>query len=113
VERFVPETVEDGYAVRYWVFLGDRESCLRHVSRSAIVKGLNTIRVERVEAPAALREKRAALGFDYGKLDFVEHDGEVVLLDANRTPGAPGPELGPAEVNEFAHGLHALISGAA
>lgn len=27
------------------------------------------------------------LGFDYGKFDFVMHEGRAVLLDANKTPG--------------------------
>jgi hypothetical protein len=32
--------------------------------------------------------ERARLGFDYGKFDFVIHEGQAVLLDANRTPTA-------------------------
>jgi hypothetical protein len=27
------------------------------------------------------------MGFDYGKFDYVVQNGEVVLFDANRTPG--------------------------
>lgn len=110
VERFVPETAPEGYAMRVWLFMGARERCMRHVSSSPIIKGANTLRIEHVEAPPALREKRRRLGFDYGKLDYVEHDGEVILIDANRTPGAPPREVDANAVHDFAVGLHELIS---
>ena len=33
---------------------------------------------------------RRELGFDYGRFDYVLHEGEVVLLDVNHTPvGVP------------------------
>ncbi|MGE4492883.1 MAG: hypothetical protein AB7E65_10655, partial [Syntrophotalea sp.] len=32
------------------------------------------------------RKRRKDLGFDYGKFDFVQIDGQTILLDANRTP---------------------------
>jgi len=32
-------------------------------------------------------DERRKLGFDYGKFDFVVHEGRAVLLDANKTPG--------------------------
>lgn len=76
-------------------------------------RGLRAGRQEAETRSAAtvLREKRRTLGFDYGKFDFVDHGGESALLDANRTPGAPGPELGPAVTRAFARGLHARVSG--
>ena len=37
--------------------------------------------------PDELRALRRQLGFDYGKFDFVMHEGRAVLLDANKTPG--------------------------
>ncbi len=41
---------------------------------------------ELASTPDAIRGLRRRLGIDYGKLDYVVHDGEVVLLDVNRTP---------------------------
>ena len=38
---------------------------------------------------------RQELGFDYGKFDYVVHDGRPVLLDANKTTGAAGLPLTP------------------
>ena len=38
--------------------------------------------------PEELRQTRRQLGFDYGKFDYGVVNGEVVLYDANRTPGA-------------------------
>jgi hypothetical protein len=38
--------------------------------------------------PEAIVKRRQELGFDYGKFDYVIHDGSAILLDANSTPGA-------------------------
>lgn len=87
LERFIPEVEDDGYAVRTWTFWGDQERCRRHVSTDKFVKGKNLLRSENSDVPKQLRETRRKLGFDYGKFDFVVHEGEPVLFDANKTPG--------------------------
>ena len=86
VERFLPERDEKGYWVRFWIFLGDAERCNRICGPDPIVKGANMIALEPTTVPEVLRAERERLGFDFGKFDFVVHEGEVVLLDANRTP---------------------------
>jgi len=72
------------------------------------VKGSDIIVRESAEVPAALRAERQRLGFDYGKFDFVIHDGEPVLLDANRTPWAARPADRAAMKSsnaDLAHGI--------
>ncbi|RUW22213.1 hypothetical protein EOA34_22030, partial [Mesorhizobium sp. M4B.F.Ca.ET.013.02.1.1] len=75
------------FGARFWLFCGERERCPRHVSPQSLVKGDDTIRREPVPVPDELRALRRELGFDYGKFDFVMHEGRAVLLDANKTPG--------------------------
>ncbi|PBC06717.1 hypothetical protein [Mesorhizobium sp. WSM3859] len=87
VEKFIPEPEPDGFGARFWLFCGERERCTRHVSPQSLVKGDDTIRREAVPVPDELRALRRKLGFDYGKFDFVMHEGKAVLLDANKTPG--------------------------
>ncbi|CAN7684690.1 hypothetical protein [Mesorhizobium sp. LjNodule214] len=87
VEKFIPEAEPDGFAARFWIFCGERERCTRYVSPQSLVKGDDTIRREPVPVPDELRALRQKLGFDYGKFDFVMHEGRAVLLDANKTPG--------------------------
>ncbi|RVD53327.1 MAG: hypothetical protein EOS46_29590 [Mesorhizobium sp.] len=87
VEKFIPEPEPDGFGARFWTFCGERERCTRHVSPQSLVKGDDTIRREPVSVPEELRALRRELGFDYGKFDFVMHEGRAVLLDANKTPG--------------------------
>ena len=108
VERFVPERAPEGYAMRVWLFMGSRERCMRHISTSPIIKGSNTLRMEPAEVHSKMREKRKRLGFDYGKFDYVEHEGGAFLLDANRTPGAPPREVDA--LSDFGKGLHELIA---
>ncbi|MCA0045476.1 hypothetical protein LB577_00675 [Mesorhizobium sp. B283B1A] len=87
VEKFIPEPEPDGFGARFWIFCGERERCTRHVSPQSLVKGDDTVRREPVPVPEELRALRRRLGFDYGKFDFVMHEGRAVLLDANKTPG--------------------------
>ena len=87
VERFLPERVADGFALRHWLFCGAYDYCGRFIASERIVKGECTIRTEPSPIPDDLRRRRAELGFDYGKFDFAIHDGKSYLLDANKTPG--------------------------
>jgi hypothetical protein len=111
VEKFLPEHDPRGFALRTWVFMGRRETCSRCVSAEPIVKGADVISREIVEVPEQLRETRARLGFEYGKFDFVVHDGKPVLFDANMTPTVPenlSEELQRSS-RELAQGLLELL----
>ncbi|WP_135432437.1 hypothetical protein [Pseudotabrizicola sediminis] len=36
--------------------------------------------------PEPILRLREEMGFDFGKFDYVVHDGQAILLDANKTP---------------------------
>lgn len=96
VEKFLPERDGKHYALRQWVFLGNHEISQRVISADPIVKACNVLKRENgIPIPDSMRRLRAAMGFDYGKFDFVMIDDEAILLDANRTPsfniGSPSP----------------------
>lgn len=112
VERFIPEPDEQGFALRTWVFMGARDRCTRHVSRRSLVKAADVVKREAVEVPDELRAERARLGFDFGKFDFVIHDGRPVLLDANRTPGSAPAVRGllKSGARHLAEGLAEMIA---
>lgn len=99
VEQFSPEMENGEYVLRVWLFLGDMDYVLKMVSKEPVVKAGNIIRREILQTvPDALRKVRAEMQIDYGKFDYVEVDGEVVLLDVNKTPttssrGAPSENL--------------------
>jgi hypothetical protein len=107
VERFLPERDPRGYASRHYLFLGDRERCTRLVGPHPVVKAADAIERTHVEVPEAIRAWRRKLGFDYGKLDFVVHEGQSVLIDANRTPTFPRGEIAAA----IREGLDYLAEG--
>jgi hypothetical protein len=116
VEKYLPEREGEYYCLRQWIFFGDREVNQRVFSPEPIVKSRNVIHREYdLPIPDALRARRSKLGFDYGKFDYVLVNGEVALLDANRTPFSnptnPSPRLS-AIVNELARGLDAFLAGA-
>lgn len=86
VEKFLPEFQEGCYWLRKYLFFGQCHLGSRSAAQARIVKAGNTLRSEEIPVPNAIHERRAELGFDYGKFDYVVHDGQPVLLDANRTP---------------------------
>lgn len=110
VERFLPEQDPRGYWMRAWVFFGEQERCTRYLGSHPVVKSGNTLAREPVPVPEELRAERRRLGFDYGKFDFVVHNGQVILFDANKTPGAPPstPEM-EASNARLASGIEAWL----
>lgn len=106
VERFRPEMVGDEFALRLWLFFGDREYGARLFSREPVVKVGNMTRYEYLdEVPESLREERRRLGMDFGKFDYVMVDGEAVLLDVNKTPTVSANRSRSANVANLAAGL--------
>ena len=95
IERFLPEIEGGLYHLGMYQFLGDRWSCVRIASPEPLVKAGNSVRLEHVEPHPLLEEWRRRLHLDYGKMDYVLHEGRPVLLDANKTVGAGGFASGP------------------
>lgn len=93
IEKFLPEVKGDRYHIRYYHFLGDREITEKYQSRSMVVKASSAIDQETVPTPPELREFRQQMGMDYGKIDYVVRDGNVIVLDVNPTPGLPSDDL--------------------
>lgn len=114
VQRFLPE-VEDGlHFVRYWCFFGDRGWAARFGSRSPIAKFSTRVTPEqRVPVPHELVELRRCLALDYGRFDYVEHEGRPVVLDANKTLSAGrDPEAYADELDTLAPGIDAFLERA-
>ncbi len=111
VERLMPERDDDGFAFRTWVFMGSHERCTRFVTPKLIGKAADALRFEPIEVPKELRAERERLGFDFGKFDWVMHDGAPILLDANRTPGTARAIEGlmSAGAANLAEGLDELV----
>lgn len=87
VERFISEREGADYVLRCWLFFGQEEYSVKMFSRYPVVKAGNIHRHEYLhEVPDSLREARRALGFDFGKFDYVMVDGVAVLFDVNKTP---------------------------
>lgn len=91
VEKFLPEVDEKGrYLLRLWVFFGDKEIHYVNYSGEKVIKSwnkndLNMLRNE--DIPPELRKIRKNMGIDFGKFDYVMHDGKPILYDINKTLG--------------------------
>lgn len=106
VERFLPEQADGLYYLRYWIFLGERGWAGRFGSRDPVVKfGKMATADQPVPVPDELKTWRRRLGFDYGRFDYVERDGRVILFDANKTVG------GGHRMDEYRQRLDTLAAG--
>jgi hypothetical protein len=108
VERFLPERDGKLYVLRMYSFFGNASVTVRITARQPIIKAHMAIDRQEVDPHPEVVSARQRLGFDYGKFDYVIHDGRVVLLDATRTPSlARGPmtERRQKLVKQLANGL--------
>ena len=88
VERFLPEIADGLYHTRIFQFLGDRWTCTRLSAREPVVNAAAAVHTADVEPHLEIRAWRRRLQLDYGKLDYVEREGGIELLDVNKTTGA-------------------------
>lgn len=89
VEKFLPEREDDLFFVRYWTFLGDKNITGRYGSLHPIAKFHRCVtEVMPVDIPEELVLCRKKMNMDYGRFDYVMHDGKPVLLDINKTQAA-------------------------
>jgi len=108
VERFVPE-LENGL-YHYWMyqFLGSRARCSRVGSPEPVFKSDERTTIETGDAHPEALAWRQELEIDYGKIDYVVHEGTPLLLDVNKTTGASTTDLETlaAERRDQAQGLY-------
>jgi hypothetical protein len=90
VEKFLPEREGASYVVRWAYFCGARQMAFRSVSASPVVRWSKGDREDPIPIPAAVSAYRDKIGLDYGKIDYVEHEGRTLILDVNKTVGGPG-----------------------
>ena len=87
VERFLPEVENGLFHLRMVQVLGDRRVGTRLASRQAVVKAGSSIEATEMEPDDLVEQWCAEYRIDYGKLDYVMHHGEPILLDVNKTIG--------------------------
>lgn len=95
VERFLPEQEGGMYFTRSYHFLGSAGTAVRLGGPLPIVIGSSQKMIEQIEPPAELLEFRKQLGLDYGKIDYLIHDGKPVVVDVNKTTGHGGVSTDP------------------
>jgi hypothetical protein len=108
VQQFLPEREEDLFFVRYWIFFGDQGWARRFGSKKPIVKFRTRVTAEKdIPLPDELVEMRNRLGLDYGRIDYVQHEGKTMILDVNRALGGAKHNLDKFEVelNSLARGI--------
>ena len=110
VERFLPEPQDGGLMVNQAYCFGRRWVLYRFVAPGPVVKIEQATRIWPLadSVPPEIEARRAALGLDFGKIDYVRHQGRIEVLDVARTPwlgAAPWNERQRQAVAQLAAGL--------
>ncbi|MCW5714454.1 MAG: hypothetical protein KIT43_08095 [Bauldia sp.] len=106
IECFLPEREGEAVFVRQAMFLGDRDVSWRLRGDGPVVRSDGSRGNEEVPTPAAVRDFRRSVGLDYGKIDYLEVQGEAVVIDVAKTVGGSGSA--PETVKRLAGGLSDL-----
>jgi len=105
VERFLPERQGDLFAIRGWMFFGSHDYGYRLLATNPLVKTGTMVGHEYLtDVPEELRQIRARLKLDFGKLDYVVHDGHAIVFDANKTATLAGDGNSP-RIKMLAEGI--------
>ena len=112
IEKFLPEVIGDSYHIRYYHFLCDKDLTERYQSKDKVVKASTSIGYEVVPGLPELLALRKQWGLDYGKIDYVVRDGNVIVLDVNPTPGLPANDGLAREIaRHLADGIVTQLAG--
>jgi hypothetical protein len=103
VERFLPEIEDSRFVIRNAYFLGDKMICFKTFSSDPIVKEEKESESYKIEMPQKIIQIRNQLGLNYGKIDYVMHNGEPVVLDIGKTIG--GGDFGREAALALAPGI--------
>lgn len=88
-EPFIPEMDGENYVLRNAYFFGDQYECWKLTSPNPIVRWKDCVGEEICEIPEEVLEFRDKTRLDYGKIDFVIHEGKAHVIDINKTIGGP------------------------
>lgn len=114
VEKFVPEREGDAYVARWAYFFGDNETAFRSTSRDPVVRWQEGQSETLLPVPVAISDYRRRIGLDYGKIDYVEHEGRQCVLDVNKTIGGSSSDESESELSRFlTRGFQELARAAA
>ncbi len=87
VEKFMPEMGNSKFVVRNAYFLGGKMIGYKNYSADPVVKDEEEAGSEVVSIPNEIVQFQNEIGLDYGKIDYVIHDGNPVILDVTKTMG--------------------------
>ena len=87
VEKFIPEREGDYYCIRTCLFCGKRMTFSYLKSKAPIIRARSKVQFEKSVPEPQVIELINRFHFDFGKFDYVIHQGKAFIFDINKTPG--------------------------
>ncbi|HMW01266.1 MAG TPA: hypothetical protein PLL06_18945 [Acidobacteriota bacterium] len=87
VEKFFQCRHEEFYCIHNLYIFGNLRTGIRLAGHHPIVNGRTYQRIDFIDPDSEVLEQLADIPLDYGKIDYVFHDGKVVIIDINKTIG--------------------------
>lgn len=87
VEKFFHCRHEEFYCIHNLYIFGNLRTGTRLIGHHPIVNGRTYQRIDFVDPSSEIVEQMADISLDYGKIDYMFHDGKVVIIDINKTIG--------------------------
>lgn len=112
VEKFIPEREGALYSIRFWIFFGQQSYSYRLFSNEPVVKNRDSaVRFEFLESapPEELLRFKEAHRLDFGKIDYVENEGQVIAFDINKTPTVASDSDAP-HLQKIADGIFDFLN---
>lgn len=112
VEKLIAQRDGSLYVLQQWWLMGDAVVHRSQVGPAPVVAGPDIVRRAPVAVapPPELLALRARTGLDFGKVDYVQHDGGITVFDIATTPTGRSM-TGRADMMEtLAAGLDGLLA---
>lgn len=111
VQKFLPEVAGSHYVLRQYYFLGESHFLSLQTSSAAIIRTSTPQSLEEWTPPPPLLALRQRLGLDYGRITFVEVDGQPFVLSVSRSPSLPA-RTGAGHLPPAYHRLSSSLAAA-
>jgi hypothetical protein len=109
IEEFRPQKFGDLYGVNFYKFFGSKFESSALCSKDPIIINSNVTKRIEVEPHPDLYKVIKKYKLDFGKIDYCINDGELHVIDINKSPGRPPGKLTSLQRESLANRAEGIL----